>query len=748
MTTEVTRSAGIPAVLAKVDEGPKFEGQPVAERIVRKDADPPFPPPPTPPYTPPMPTCPSCGEDNVEGARFCSACGAPLSETPQVGEARKRITVVFSDVVGSTALGERTDPEALARILRTYYQRMKAVIERHGGRVEKFIGDAVLGAFGVPVAHEDDALRAVRAASEMRQELSRVNEELQSRWGVRIEARTGVNTGEVLVGAFSRGENFGVGAAMSLGARLEQHASPGEILLGEATWDLVREGVKVEALAPVEVRGREAPVRAYRLLAVLPGAEAIPRRMEGETPRASTPFVGREEDLALLQMAYRRAVREGSLQLVTVSGEPGVGKTRLVGEFSRSVDTEPGSLTWRQGRCLPYGEGITFWALGEILKAQAGILESDPAAVARDKLQAAVEAVIEEPSEQGWFLERLSALISANGGASPTDRSESFTAWRRFLEAVASRAPLVIVVEDLHWADEPMLAFVEHLVEYCAGVPILLVCTARPELYERRPAWGGGTRNATAVALAPLTEAETATLVGALLSRALLPETVQAGLLERSGGNPLYAEEFVRMLADRGMLQEGASAPTGQEAELPTTLHALIAARLDTLSPERKHLLQDAAVLGKVFWSGAVASMGHLEEAEVMQGLHELVRKELIRSHRHSSMAHQSEYAFWHALVRDVAYGEIPRATRGAKHRAAAEWIESIGGEDPTADHAEILAYHYTQALELLRDSGEQRPRAPGSGRPSPGSGRGPGPEPGRRHGRGSLPQGPGPHLP
>jgi predicted ATPase len=393
-----------------------------------------------------------------------------------------------------------------------------------------------------------------------------------------------------------------------------------------------------------------------------------------------------------------------------VTGEPGVGKSRLVAEFFRFVDQGPDLVAWRQGRCLPYGDGITFWALGEIIKAQAGILESDTAAQARDKLRSAVDNLIEDDAEEAWLIERLSALIAANGSFTASDRLETFTAWRRFLESIASRTPLVVVVEDLHWADAPMLEFVQHLVDYSSGVPILLICTARPELYERRPTWGGRKGNATAIALAPLTNAETSRLVKALLSRAGLPAHTQAGLLERAGGYPLYAEEFVRMLADRGELEVAPGAalpPTSEPVELPATIHALIAARLDTLSPERKRLLQDAAVVGKVFWAGSVASMGELDEVTVREGLHELTRKELVRPHRTSTVAHQAEYSFWHALVRDVAYGEIPRAARARRHRAAAQWIEAIGGDDPTADRAEILVYHYTEALQLLRTSGE-----------------------------------------
>jgi class 3 adenylate cyclase/tetratricopeptide (TPR) repeat protein len=648
-----------------------------------------------------MAMCPSCGEANPEGARFCSTCGSRLRYEGAGPEARKTITVVFADLVGSTVLGEGMDTEALTHLMSGYFERMRPVLGRHGGTVEKFIGDAVVAVFGFPIVHEDDALRAVRAAEEMRSELEELNAELLERSGVALQTRTGVNTGEVLMGALAPGSNFAAGDVMNTAARLQQVAAPGEILLGETTWRLVRGAVEAEPMEPVHVKGRTQPVRAWRLVKVLSV------RGRAEVARPSTPFVGREDDLLLLRTAFRNALREASVQLVTVSGEPGLGKSRLVAEFSRFAEQEADPVVWRQGRCLPYGEGITFWALGEIIKAQAGILESDTAGQARDKLRAAVRNVIEEGAEEDWLLERLSALVAADGSVTASDRLEAFTAWRRFLESIASRTPLVVVVEDVHWADAAMLDFVEHLVDHSSGVPILLICTARPELYERRPTWGGGRRKATPVALAPLTDTETARLVEALLSRAALPAQMQTGLLERAGGNPLYAEEFVRMLADRGEMEAAPSGSVSAAGELPATIHALVAARLDTLSLERKRLLQDAAVIGKVFWAGSVASMGGLDEVTVREGLHELARKELVRPHRTSTVAHQAEYTFWHDLVRDVAYGEIPRAARAGKHRAAAQWIEAIGGEDATADRAEILVYHYTEALGLLRASGE-----------------------------------------
>jgi tetratricopeptide (TPR) repeat protein len=396
---------------------------------------------------------------------------------------------------------------------------------------------------------------------------------------------------------------------------------------------------------------------------------------------------------------------------VTVVGEPGVGKTRLVREFRATLDDERGPIVWREGRCLPYGDGITFWALGEIVKAHAAILESDTAEQAVGKLEAAVAELVDESPEREWLTSLLAPLVGVRvGGESGIEESTemAFTGWRRFLESIAAPGSLMLVFEDLHWADPALLQFIEHLVDWSTGVPLFVVCTARPELYERAPGWGGGKRNSTTISLSPLSSDETSRLIGALLSDAVLPREVEAQLLERSGGNPLYAEEFVRMLTDRGILRRRDGAATiaaDAEIQVPETVQALIAARLDTLAPERKALVHDAAVVGKVFWSGALSSMSGVDERAVREGLHELARKELVRPSRTSSVREQAEYSFWHILIRDVAYGQIPREARARKHLAAAAWSERIS-EGRVSDHAELLAYHYGHALDLTRAAG------------------------------------------
>jgi class 3 adenylate cyclase/tetratricopeptide (TPR) repeat protein len=647
--------------------------------------------------------CRACGEENPQRARFCLGCGAPLEEPPHAEE-RKVVSVLFVDLVGFADRSDRADPEDVRATLRPYHARVKDEIERLGGTVEKFVGDAVMAVFGAPVAHEDDAERAVRAALRIIDAIPELN---ATHPGLELAVRVAVNTGEAVVSLGARpeaGEGIVTGDVVNTASRLQQAAPVGGVVVGEVTYRATRDTVDCEELPPVSVKGKAEPIRIWRAT----GVRSHLRAEEEQPPRA--PLVGRDDELALLEQTYARTLREQDVQLVTVTGEPGIGKTRLLSEFRDRLSERVEAVTWQQGRCLPYGEGITFWALGEIVKAQAGILESDSPEQASEKLSTAVAAVVEDASEREWFKARLAPLVGAQLVEAPgtAERAESFTAWRRFLESIAERGPLVLVLEDLHWADVALLEFVEHLVDLSTGVPVLLVCAARPEVYERHPGWGGGKRNSTTLSLSPLTDDETARLISVLLSQAVLPVGTQAVLLERSGGNPLYAEEFVRMLTDRGILtRRGRVVEVAPEAEIPVpeTVQAVIAARLDSLPAERKALLHDAAVVGKVFWTGALAWMGRTPERAVEEGLYELVRKELVRPVRVSSVKDQPEYSFWHLLVRDVAYGQIPRAARAAKHRAAAQWIERIA-EDRVTDHAEILAHHYAQALELAHAAG------------------------------------------
>jgi class 3 adenylate cyclase/tetratricopeptide (TPR) repeat protein len=606
--------------------------------------------------------------------------------------------VLFVDLVGFTASSEQADPEDVRERLRTYHARVKEEIERFGGTVEKFIGDAVMAVFGAPIAHEDDPERAVNAALRVVAAIHELNETQPE---LELSVRAAINTGEAVVTLGSRpaeGEAMVAGDVVNAAARLQQHAPVNGVVVGEVTYRATRDLFDYAPLEPVAVKGKAEPVQLWH-------AKAARRRFGVDVePVARTPLIGREDDLALLRSTFARTLRESSAQLVTIVGEPGVGKTRLTAEFRRWVDDQPEIVFWRQGRSLPYGEGITFWALGEMVKAQAGILESDSPDDARTKVAVAVSEVNGDLNEQEWLKNSLAPLVGAEGVGTTATPESSFAGWQRFLEGVAAQRPLIAVFEDLHWADEQLLAFVEHLVDWSTGVPLLVLCTARPELYERSSGWGGGKRNSNTISLSPLGPENTARLLAALMQRAVLPAETQTQLIEHAGGNPLYAEEFVRMLGDQGLLTPEGDLLKG-DIPVPDNVQALIAARLDTLPPEREALLHDAAVVGKVFWSGVVAAMGGTDETSVRSGLHELTRKELVRAARESSVQDQAEYAFWHALVRDVAYSQIPRRQRAAKHVAAAEWIERMAGDRAT-DHAELLAHHYEQALELARATG------------------------------------------
>jgi len=434
----------------------------------------------------------------------------------------------------------------------------------------------------------------------------------------------------------------------------------------------------------VTVKGKSAPLRLYRAV------EARARFGTDLTRTENTLFVGREVEKTLLQGLFDRCTRDSTVELVTLVGEPGVGKSRLCAELARYIDERPELIRWRQGRCLPYGEGITFWALGELVKSHAGVFDSDSPETATAKL----EDVLPEIEERDWLKTRLLPLLGIDTGQSES-REESFAAWRRFVESIASDGPSVVVIEDLHWADPPLLDFLSYFAEWAQGVPLLFLCTARPELFERHGSWSARTRNAHTINLSPLSGDETSELVQGLLEQSV-SEQVRQTILERAGGNPLYAEEFVRLVGDRGL------GDTDQGVAFPDSVQALIAARLDTLSPERKALLHDAAVVGKVFWAGALAAMGDLEVREVHLALHELSRRELVRPARRSTMEGESEYSFWHVLVCDVAYAQIPRAARARKHAAAAAWMEAKAGQR-VEDLADVLAHHYQEALELAR---------------------------------------------
>jgi class 3 adenylate cyclase/tetratricopeptide (TPR) repeat protein len=610
-----------------------------------------------------MVTCPSCGQENPEGFRLCGMCGAALTPAAEpTREERKVVTILFTDLVGSTARAEGLDPEDVRATLSAYYARLRAELERHGGTVEKFIGDAVMAVFGAPVSHEDDPERAVRAALAIRDSI-----------GEELEIRTAVHTGEALVALGARaveGEGMVSGDVVNTAARLQSAAPVNGILVGEGTYRATRHAIEYQDAPPVEAKGKAEPIKVWEAVS------ARSRFGSDVEQKLRTPLVGRERERGLLADALERVRSEQSAQLVTLVGVPGIGKSRLIAELFQITEADPDLISWRQGRSLPYGERVSFWALGEIVKAHAGILESDDVATADEKLDAMVAELAENEREREW-LARLTRPLVGLEGAERTEREEAFAAWRRLL-----------VFEDLHWADDGLLDFVDHLADWATTVPLLIVATARPELLDRRSGWGGGKRNAFTLSIGALSDEETAVLLQRLLDRAVLDADTQRAVLQRAEGNPLYAEEYARMLAEH---EDG-------DLPLPETVQGLIAARIDALAPEEKALLQDASVIGKVFWPGALPGADE-------RTLHALERKEFIRRDRRSSIAGETQYAFLHALVRDVAYGQIPRAERAEKHRRAAEWLSSLAG-DRAEDHAEMLANHYHEALTLSEAAG------------------------------------------
>jgi class 3 adenylate cyclase/tetratricopeptide (TPR) repeat protein len=556
-------------------------------------------------------------------------------------EARKIVTVVFADVSGSTELGERLDPEALRRVMERYFAEARQALERHGGTVEKFIGDAVMAVFGIPAAHEDDALRAVKAAADMRAAIAGLNESLERDRGVTLAVRTGINTGEVVAGDPSSGDFYASGDTVNVAARLEQAAEPGEILLGEHTYRFVRDVVDVEAAKPLDLKGKGNAVAAYRLLEVIEESQAATRRFD-------TPFVGRASELARLLDCFERSVAARAPALLTVLGPAGIGKTRLGSELIAAVGER---ATVLNGRCLAYGEGITFWPLQEILRG----LPDRPA------------------------------------GAPDPERArgteETFWAYRKLFEALAQERPLLLMLEDIHWAEPTLLDLVEHVIEWTREAPMVIVCLARSELLDERPDWLG-----ERVELQPLHHGEAETLVTALAFD--LDAGARARALEVAEGNPLFLEHLLVLAAE-----------DGQQLAVPQTIQALLAARLDRLQAEERTVLERAAVVGKEFWRGALV---HLcpPAMEVSVLLQRLVRRRLVHPER-SSFPGEDAFRFGHILIRDVSYAGISKAVRAGLHERFADWLESRG-----SPYDEIVGYHLEQAVRLNEQVQEPDARA------------------------------------
>ena len=557
-----------------------------------------------------MLTCLRCGEENAEGARFCAACGAKL--TAAAGrEVRKTVTVLFADVTGSTALGEQLDPESLRRVMARYFDAARTCLERQGGTVEKFIGDAVMAVFGVPIVHEDDALRALRAAADLRDSLASLNDELERDYGVSLQLRTGVNTGEVVTGTEER---LATGDPVNVAARLEQAAQPGDILIGEPTVRLARDAVEVEPVEPLELKGKAEPLPAYRLLRVVEGAPAFDRRLDA-------PLVGRREELARVRAAFDEAVSERRCRLVTVTGAPGIGKSRLAREVAAALEAEAAVFA---GHCLPYGEGITYWPLREIF-ASAG---------AEEELEAALGSGA--PEEILWEV-------------------------RKAFERRAREQPLALLVEDIHWAEPTLLDLIEHLTDWTRDAPLLLLCLARPELLDERPGWPG-----QCFSLDPLSEAESDELIGGLIPASPLDEPTRDRIRKAAEGNPLFVEQLLAVVAEGGALDR-----------MPPTIQALLEARLDALPEAERDVLERAAVIGLEFEWEALAELDRERRRPAGAQLAALVRKELIRPHD----AIEDTFQFRHVLIRDAAYQSISKDLRADLHERFAVWLDGRGEE-------------------------------------------------------------------
>jgi class 3 adenylate cyclase/tetratricopeptide (TPR) repeat protein len=599
--------------------------------------------------------------------------------------------VIFCDVTGSTSLGERLDPESTRKVMSRYFEDMKAVLERHGGTVEKFIGDAVMAVFGIPQLHEDDALRAVRAASGMREALEVLNKELERDLGTTLSARIGVNTGEVVAGDPSGGQALVTGDAVNTAARLEQGAQPGEILIGLETFRLVRDAVSAQPLDPLALKGKEGTVSALRLLQVMPGVAGRARRMD-------SPMVGRERELALLRQAFDRAVSDRACQLFTILAPPGVGKSRLVEEFLRRI--EGGAVL--RGRCLSYGEGITFFPVIETVKQAAGLADFDAPHVVEEK----VCAVLEGDEHRKLVCGRVAELLGVAEAAAP---EETFWAIRRFFEAVARERPLALVFDDVHWGEATFLDLIEHVAEWSRGVPILLLCLARPDLLDVRPGWGGGKLNTSTISLEPLSREESEALIANLLGTADVPREVGGRIAAAAEGTPLYVEEMLSMLIDDGLLtrEDGRWIPTSDlsQAAVPPTIHALLAARVDRLSADERVVLGAASVVGNEFFLGAVRDLVPEEDrGSVSSHVKSFVRKELVRSER-STLPGDDAFRFRHLLIRDAAYEAMPKELRAELHERFAGWLERVARER-IEEQEEILGYHLERAYQYRVELG------------------------------------------
>jgi predicted ATPase/class 3 adenylate cyclase len=627
--------------------------------------------------------CPDCHQENPEQFRLCGYCGAELVRLGAAAEQRKTVTIIFCDLKGSTSLGERLDSEALREVLGVYFSAMRQVIERNGGLVEKYIGDAIMAVFGLPTLHEDDALRAVRAAFDMGQALRSVNVRLHATWGVTLENRTGVNTGQVVAGDAATRQRLATGDAVNVAARLEQAAPAGEVLIGETTFALVKDAVSVEPVEPLELKGKSERVPAYRLTGIKSG-EAVRRRQD-------LPVVGREAELTVLLDAFDRGPGQSECAAVTVLGQAGLGKTRLVDEFVRRIS---GQAEVVRGRCLSYGDGITFWPLAEALRQAAEILPDDREDEARDKLFS-----LAGPQGRDAAV-RVGSLMGLSSGTYSKD--ELLWSVRAVFAAMASRRPLVVVFDDVHWAEDLFLDLIEHVADSSAGVPLLLLCAARPELLDERSDFLAGRDHASRIEVTDLSRAEAAAVIGNLAGGLRLPASLEDRILAAAGGNPLFVEQMVATLIDAGTIyrSDGGWSIAGgyEEAIVPPSVATLIASRLDRLPALERAVLERAAVIGLDFQPTAIDALAADAEAagDLGPALSTLCDKRLIRLT--GVGRDDDQYQFTNLLVRDAAYDRLLKRTRARMHERFADWLLRASG-DRVAEMEEIVGYHLEQSF-------------------------------------------------
>src|SRR5215469_12362049 len=643
--------------------------------------------------------CPNCGEENPERFRHCGYCGTQLSRpvgAAAADEVRKTVTVVFCDLTGSTSLGERLDSESLREVLDVYFSAMRQVLERHGGTVEKYIGDAIMAVFGLPRLHEDDALRAVRAAFEMGTVLQDLNVSLQATWGVRLQNRMGVNTGEVVAADAATGQRLATGDTINVAARLEQAAPDGEVLIGDTTFRLVKDAVTAEPMEPLELKGKSTRVRAYRLTGVGRG-EAITRRVD-------LPLIGRKAELGHLADAFGRAVEDSHCEVVTVLGQAGMGKSRLIEEFVRHAS---GRAQVLRGRCLPYGDGITFWPIAEALRQAAGILLEDREEEALAKLRSLAGEGREDAALRIWSL-----IGSGSGGYS---KDELLWSVRYVLDTIARRRPLVVIFDDIHWAESAFLDLIEHVADTSDCVALLIVCAARHELLDEYPGFLAGRRGAHRIELRELSRSDTARVLENLIGDVQLPLGLEDRILSVADGNPLFAEQMTSMLIDSGVVggsgmaggQDGSWAFTDgyDDVTVPPNISSLLASRLDRLPPLERGLVERAAVIGLEFPSPAVAALAADGDLESSLGplLSALCGKRLVKPL--DVRPDGTDYQFSHILVRDAAYDRLLKRTRARLHERYADWLLKVSGTR-AAEFEEIIGYHLEQSFQYRAELG------------------------------------------